>query len=87
MCFEIFDLLNNGCLSLKPLLGATWPIVYFLQGRLGIAAIFTQAYGFVCPAIAAKHLWCELPVKEVELTSICDVQICVYSSSYSDLLW
>ena len=40
--------------SFNPLLGATWPIVYFLQGRLGIAAIFTQAYWFVCPAVVAN---------------------------------
>ena len=71
---------------LNPLLGAAWPIVYFLQGRLGMAASFTRAYRFVWPAIVAKHLWCEQPVKEIQLTSICYVQICVYSSSYGDFL-
>ena len=38
----------------NPLLGAIWPIVYFLQGRLGIAAIFMRAYWFVWPAIVAN---------------------------------
>ena len=79
----------RGCFTpLFPLLGTTWPIVYFLQGRLGMAAIFTRAYWFVCPAIVSKHLWCEQPVKEIQLTSICYIQICVYSSfsvvSYSE---
>ena len=69
--------------SVNPLMGATWPFVYFLQGRLGRAATFTWAYWFVCPATVAKHLLCEQPVKEVQLTSICYVQLCVYSSSYS----
>ena len=55
-------------LTLNPLLGATWPFVYFLQGRLGRAAIITRAYWFVCPAIVAKHLWCEQLVIEVQLT-------------------
>ena len=71
----------------NPLLGATWPFVYFLQGRLGRAAIVTQAYWFVCAAIVSKHLWCEHPVEEVQLTSICYIQICVYSSSYAEFLW
>ena len=39
---------------LNPLLGAAWPTVYFLQGRLGMAANFTRAYRFVCPAIVAN---------------------------------
>ena len=39
------------------------------------------------PSYCSKHLWCEQPVKDVQLTSICYVQICVYSSSYSDFLW
>ena len=73
--------------ALNPLLGATWPFVYFLQGRFGRAVILTWAYWFVCPAIAAKHLWCEQPVKEVQFTSICYVHICVYSSSYGKFLW
>ena len=72
--------------SFNPLLGAAWPIVYFLQGRLGMAASFTRTYRFVCLAIVAKHLWCEQPVTEIQLTSICYVQICVYSSSYGDIL-
>ena len=72
--------------AINPLLGAAWPIVYFLQGRLGMAASFTRTYRFVCLAIVAKHLWCEQPVKEIQLTSICYVQICVYSSSYGDFL-
>ena len=71
---------------INPLLGAAWPIVYFLQGRLGMAASFTRTYRFVCLAVVAKHLWCEQPVKEIQLTSICYVQICVYSSSYGDFL-
>ena len=33
------------------------------------------------PSYCSKHLWCEQPVKEIQLTSICYVQICVYSSS------
>ena len=41
----------------------------------------------VClPSYGNKHLRCEQPVKEIQLTSICYVQICVYSSSYSDFL-
>ena len=44
---------------------AAWPIVYFLQGRLGMAASFTRTYRFVCLAIVAKHLWYEQPVKEI----------------------
>ena len=71
---------------INPLLGAAWPFVYFLQGRLRMAASFTRTYRFVCLAIVAKHLWCEQPVKEIQLTSICYVQICVYSSSYGDFL-
>ena len=71
----------------NPFLGTTWPFVYFMQGRLGRAAIVTRAYWFVCPAVVAKHLWCEQPVKEVQLTSISYVQICVYSSSYGEFLW
>ena len=39
---------------INPLLGAAWPIVYFLQGRLGMAVNFTQACRFVCPAIVAN---------------------------------
>ena len=39
---------------IDPLLGAAWRIVYFLQGRLGMAANFTQAYQFICPAIVAN---------------------------------
>ena len=39
---------------LTPLLGAAWPIVYFLQGKLGMAANFARAYRFVCPAIVAN---------------------------------
>ena len=54
-----------------PLLGPTWPFVYFLQDRLGRAAVVTRSYWFVCPAAVAKHLWCERSVKEVQLTSIC----------------
>ena len=79
---------ETGLLSktLNPLLGAAWPIIYFLQGRLGMAASFTRTYRFVCLAIVAKHLWCEQPVKEIQLTSICYIQICVYSSSYGDFL-
>ena len=69
---------------LNPLLGATWPFVYFLQGRFGRAVIVTRTYWFVCPATVAKHLWCVQPVKEVQLTCICYVQICVYSSSYGE---
>ena len=81
-------LLYRAVQVINPLLGATWPFVYFLQGRLGRAAIVTRAYWFVCPAIVGKHLWCEQPVKEVQLTSICYNQLCVYSSSYSDfLMW
>ena len=38
------------------------------------------------PSYCSKHLWCEQPVKEIQLTSICYVQICVYSSSYVDFL-
>ena len=38
------------------------------------------------PSYCSKHLWCEQPVKEIQLTSICYVQICVYSSSYGDFL-
>ena len=34
----------------------------------------------------SKYLWCEQPVKEIQLTSICYVQICVNSSSYVDFL-
>ena len=34
----------------------------------------------------SKHLWCEQPVKEIQLTSICYVQTCVYSGSYGDFL-
>ena len=34
----------------------------------------------------SKHLWCEQPVKEIQLTSICYVQICAYSSFYGDFL-
>ena len=36
------------------------------------------------PSDCSKHLWCEQPVKEIQLTNICYVQICVYSSSYSE---
>ena len=47
-----------------------------------------QAYWFVCPAIVAKHLWCEQLVKEVQLTGNCYPQICVFlvlmSNSYSE---
>ena len=57
-----------------------------MQGRLGRAAIVTRAYWFVCPAIVANNLWCEQLVKEVQLTSICYVQICVYPSSYDKFL-
>ena len=42
------------CWLLNPLLGAAWLIVCFLQGRLGMAANFTRAYRFVCPAIVAN---------------------------------
>ena len=38
------------------------------------------------PSYCSKHLWCEQPVKEIQLTSTCYVQICVYSSSYDDFL-
>ena len=76
----------GGKLVLNLLLGTTWLFVYFLQGRLGRAAIISRAYWFVCPAIIAKHHWCEQPVKEVQLTSICYVQICVYFSSYGELI-
>ena len=38
------------------------------------------------PSYGSKHLWCEQPVKEIQLASICYVQICVYSSSYGDFL-
>ena len=38
------------------------------------------------PSYCSKHLWCEQPVKEIQLTGICYVQICVYSSSYGDFL-
>ena len=76
----------SGFCDINPLLGTTWPFVYFLQGRLGRGAIVTRAYCFVCPSIVAKHLWCEQPVNEVQLTSICYVQIGVYSSSYSEFL-
>ena len=38
------------------------------------------------PSYCSKHLWCEQQVKEIQLTSICYVQICVYSSSYGDFL-
>ena len=69
----------------NPLLGVTWPFVYFLQGRLGMAEIFTRAYWFVLPSYCSKYLWCEQPVEEVKLSSIY-VQICVYSSSYSEFL-
>ena len=86
--WKMFAPLIHSVLSchINPLLGAAWPIVYFLQGRLGMAASFTRTYRFVCLAIVAKHLWCEQPVKEIQLTSICYVQICVYSSSYGDFL-
>ena len=41
----------------------------------------------VClPSYCSKHLRCEQPVKEIQLTSICYVQICVYSSSYGDFI-
>ena len=74
-------------MTFNPLLDTTWPFVYFVQGRLGRAAIITRANWFVCPAIVAKHLCCEQPVKEVQLTSICYVISCVYSSSYGEFLW
>ena len=38
------------------------------------------------PSYCSKHLWSEQPVKEIQMTSICFIQICVYSSSYSDFL-
>ena len=38
------------------------------------------------PSYCSKHLWCEQPVKEIQLTSVCYVQICVYSSSYGYFL-
>ena len=38
----------------NPLLGAAWPIVCFLPGRLGMATNFARAYRFVCPAIVAN---------------------------------
>ena len=41
-------------ITVNPLLGAAWPIVYFLQGRLGMAANFMRAYQFICPAIVAN---------------------------------
>ena len=72
--------------QINPLLGTTWPFAYFLQGRLGRAVIVTWAYWFVCLVIVAKHLWCEQPVNQVQLTSIFYVQNCVYSSSYGEFL-
>ena len=39
------------------------------------------------PSYCSKDLWYEQPVKEIQLTSICYVQICVYSSSYGDFFW
>ena len=75
--------------SLNPLLGATWPFVYFLQGRLGRAVIVTRAYSFVCPAIVAKHLWCEQPVKEVQLASATSKSVFILvltANSYSELI-
>ena len=38
------------------------------------------------PSYCSKRLWWEQPVKEVQLTSIFCVQLCVYSSSYGDFL-
>ena len=38
----------------NPLLGVAWPIVYFLQGRLGTATNFMRVYQFVCPAIVGN---------------------------------
>ena len=70
----------------NPLLGATCSFVYFLQRRLGRPVIVMPTYWFVCPAIVAKSLWCIQPVNEVQLTSICYVQICVYSRSYGEFL-
>ena len=34
-----------------------------------MAASFTRAYRFVWPAIVAKHLWCEQPVKEIQASA------------------
>ena len=39
------------------------------------------------PSYRSKHLCCEQPVKEIQLTNICYVQICVCSSFYGDFLW
>ena len=36
------------------------------------------------PSYCSKRLWCQQPVKEVQLTSIFYVQLCVYSSSYGE---
>ena len=68
----------------NPLLGAAWPIVYFLQGRLWYGCELLASILLRLPSYCSKCLWCEQPVKEVQLTSICYVQICVYSSSYGD---
>ena len=49
--------LQQVLVTFNALLGATWLIVYFLQGRLGIAANFTRAYWFVCPAVVTSLVW------------------------------
>ena len=48
--------------QLNPLLGATWPIVYFLQGRYG--RDLHASIPVHLPCYCSKHLYCEQPLKE-----------------------
>ena len=52
-----------------------------------MAMNFTRTYRFICSAIVATSLVWTAGKRRVQLTSICYVQICLYSGSYSDFLW